>query len=713
MTGKRRKIRCFFLSSRDAICVGCQRRGIACLGQEYCDEDRRDESKVSARLERVESLLQRLVDRSDDGGGPLPGSGRPARTPALSAGSGAVSPADNRASRTGLEASARLPQGLAGNRNNYDDIRRALHEALPSQHDAEILIGSRQSSALLLILSNPLGDLFRKEHGSSNTSSDDRGPVVLPHRSSHPVLLARTLLQLALSIQQLDHSFDYGRLHMPRPKEAMAEFHSLASSLVTTNDELLDSLEAIECLFIEGVYFINSGAMRRALHHWRRTVTVAQLVGLHLDRPLRLLDPHTRATPCIMQQRIVRTERYLSILLGVTSLTSEIDNPPDDNSGAAATSAAVTDSLERLHARAICAIDRRNRFGGPEAFAATLNIDFELQQSAANLSWPVGQQHHQQWWEPLRCRPGRTIADGIEAVVRAQAQTIHFHILNMLHLPYMLRNGSEPRYDYSKAACLAASREVLTRFVAFRTLIKVVFSCRFIDFCALTACLTLLLAYLDGHQMGSGTPVGARVATMGLSGNATIARTQRLEDRALVEKVLSTMDELNSLNGDDFSHQTAVLARKLLAMEADAARSGPATYHIGSCTSRGNGQGDDDGHRSLFVTVPHFGTVSVNRREQEQQQQGVPAVTPIADFTDNNMHNQALWQQQQLPGMQAASAGPPALFGADANNWAFQGADTAFLDIVLGAAGPSGYYYDGNDADGGSLGDLECREVMS
>ncbi|KAL2687090.1 hypothetical protein Neosp_004641 [[Neocosmospora] mangrovei] len=76
-TGKRRKTRCHFTSPMSEVCVGCQQRETPCVTQEYEEDsgqlqenfttgaERLDQNKnngLEDRLERVEALLQRLVD---------------------------------------------------------------------------------------------------------------------------------------------------------------------------------------------------------------------------------------------------------------------------------------------------------------------------------------------------------------------------------------------------------------------------------------------------------------------------------------------------------------------------------------------------------------------------------------------------------------------------------------------------------------------------
>jgi hypothetical protein len=63
---RRRKVRCIFAATTDAICKNCKRRGTACNSQEHPDEPILSvgSNQVEARLGRVEQLIEHLVDNN-------------------------------------------------------------------------------------------------------------------------------------------------------------------------------------------------------------------------------------------------------------------------------------------------------------------------------------------------------------------------------------------------------------------------------------------------------------------------------------------------------------------------------------------------------------------------------------------------------------------------------------------------------------------------
>jgi hypothetical protein len=246
-------------------------------------------------------------------------------------------------------------------------------------------------------------------------------------------------------------------------------------------------------------------------------MSLAQFMGLHRGTPraLKILDPQTRASCPVIWSRIVYAERYLSLLLNVPSGISDNSFASEDNM----IGATSTERLDKVHAVISGLIMARNEAGAYNEYTATQKIDFDLQRAANSV--PA------KWWLPPDLDVGMPVSELIIDVIRAQTQIIHYNLLTILHLPYMLRNTSEARYDYSKMTCINASREALSRYIAFRAIVRVVYCCRLVDFCAFTASLTLLLEHISSHRNASGDHLAH----------------ERLGNRALVEKAMDTMDE--------------------------------------------------------------------------------------------------------------------------------------------------------------------------
>lgn len=563
--------------------------------------------------------------------------------------------------------------------DKYEKIRQNLHAALPSQHAINILIGTGKGSIYLHVLCNPYHEVFDENARLPANLS------LLPNVSSHPALLARKLLQLAVCMQQLDPSFDDSILQLSEPLEVvMSKYVDLATALVTTNEKLIDSLEGMECLILEGVFLINSGNLRRAWLCFRRAMSLAQFMGFHRGTPLSLkvLDSETQASCSVIWFRIAYAERYLSLLMGVPSGLSDNSFASEENMAAASS----CDRLDRVHAVICGLILQRNESESYDEFATTQKIDFDLQRAAKTVP--------PKWWLSPNMHPAMGMSEMISDLIRAQTQIIHHNLLTLLHLPFMLRNASERRYDYSKTTCIYASREVLTRWISFRTVFRVVYCCRWVDFCAYTASMTLLLAHIDSHRNNCGDNL----------------IHQRLCDRNLVEMAMDTMDELNRVNGDILTKQTAEVTRKLLTIESNACN-GLGTY---SAKDSKDVEKDDEDEKTLRLKIPYFGTVSIAHEWPFQPQQP-HSLTGTSSFSDSpNTHSAftpssslpssmlgqttaQLWQQptghehtqdtsQPLVTFQADFASQNLEmtdFVAESDEWALQGVDTTFFDAVM------------------------------
>jgi Fungal specific transcription factor domain len=458
--------------------------------------------------------------------------------------------------------------------SNCKSIGRKLYDVFPSQRDADIIIATGGTAPFLQLFSVSHSDVFAGNIRPASSLS------TLPSSSSHPVLLARTLLYLAIGIQQLHPSnFDVKQLNLGKsPWEAMSQYLDAASDFITGNDRYLDSLEALECFMLEGYYHMNTGNLRRAWLLFRRAIGLGQLMGLHRGSTgaVKVLGPQNKANASFMWYRVVYADRFIALLLGLPASNAQ-------NSIFASEELLKTETpigrLERVHCVIAGRIIERNENMTDDGFATTQNIDSCLQRAAKSM--PA------KWW--LLSNVGEdAVVEKMEDLLRIIVQIMHFNLLVMLHLPYMIRVSSERRFDYSKIACINNSRELLTRFIRLRSFSQVTFCSRSIDFSAFTGCLTLLLAHLDSHRSNNGMD--------------DFLAHQRDCDRVMVEEAINLLLLDDRPNNDVLAQQTAAILKRLLAIEADA-------------SGDGNGSGTDaeNADRGLRLTIPYFGTVNISR----------------------------------------------------------------------------------------------------
>ncbi|RDW83792.1 putative Zn(II)2Cys6 transcription factor [Aspergillus mulundensis] len=576
---KRRKVRCIFASAEHAICNNCRRRGTACVSQELevpgtLDASSGNQGELAARLGRVEEVLERLANagvRSSVGEAEDVDRQQPQE------------PTDTRA-----KANSTVPRPQISGSGKYDELCRELIAAWPSDDDLEVI-----SSLPLGLLCIPL--CWRTCTLGKNQSPSETLNLPLP--CSHPVLIARRLLMLAThmqgvipsAIQQLDD------LGVPY-REIMIRAVEQAIKLVTTNDELITSVEGLECVMLEVMYQNYAGNLHRAWMAVKRATTAAQVMGLHRASnlpPFRFLDQATRATfdaddVCF---RLVQMDHYLSLMLGLpqTALEGRFAIPDDlskfNHRG----------RLERLHCAVSGRIVRRNDAG---------TNDLQITREADNLLQIAAAEMPPQWWlSPSFSKE----SDLVDDTIRLMIQFTHYHLLARLHLPYMLRPSTYQTHEHSKAVAVYASRELLSRYIMFRSSNPVDYYCRGCDFLAFVATMILCLAHINSST--NSIPVLLKPLAY-----------SRPTDRGMMEQ---TAEIIASTAAMEYNTSGAIapkltrIIRHLLDVESSAA-SGTVYSTSTSPTSANGEEGEIDGTvkhggNALHIRIPYYGTIRLER----------------------------------------------------------------------------------------------------
>ncbi|KAI1769723.1 hypothetical protein F4818DRAFT_456678 [Hypoxylon cercidicola] len=326
---KRRKVRCVFRSTADVKCVTCTRRGTSCQSQEH-EEISVTTLTLEERVGRLEYLVgalnEKRATKNQHGGLPTRGNrdleafasplsgttvfSESAQSPAISAISEGNRSIVTRPGQQSLSACADLAQ-----------ISAALYAELPSRKDMEVLMGSKRAVPFLSFLHHP-ESLYTAE----TEKGEQVSTFVLPSVTDHPILLARALLQLAFCLEHAASHKITQALTIATPwKNTALRWYEIASWLVTSNDVLIDSVEGLECLLVEGMYLLNTGNLRRAWLIFRRAISLAQMIGVdRIKSPpnIKVLDTRTRFSCLIIWSRLIYTERYLSLLIGMPSSTT-------------------------------------------------------------------------------------------------------------------------------------------------------------------------------------------------------------------------------------------------------------------------------------------------------------------------------------------------------------------------------------------------------
>lgn len=639
---RRRKIKCQFDSSSDTICLPCQARGTPCQSQEYVDESKTippPDRRLAQRLGRLEEMMEKLMDHIKPGtstsGSAMSrtASSSPSPPPhdtqeqdvdvldqsinentplGVLLGMYGTAPA---ASRTPESENATLDFPAKTRLHRHDKICKTLHALFPAQHDIDTVV--RGTGGIYFVTT-----LFHNHRevvaGNCESESDLR---VIPPVSAHPTVLARRLLQLCICMQQLSPVFNKADLTLKTSlSKTMSHITATVAALVTSNDDLIGTSEGLQCLALQGIWQSNAGNLRRAWLSIRKALSLAQLMGIDRGNTRtfksadRSSDPKKLASAARVYYCIVHADRFLSLLLGLPIGTS-------DNSFATEEAMLQDEPLERLHKvhTVISAriIERNSNKIPSQAYATTQEIDLELEKAAQCV--PAD------WWAEPVLDPFAPYNKMSEMVCTYVHQIHHFDLLVLLHLPYMLRDpeagAQRGRYEHSRSTCTRASREVLRRFVSFRTIINSAFSCRHVDYSALIAAMTLLLSYLGGppqtpdHGCSRNSvpvwppppPPNPNAIAIDLHPGCATAR----EDRKLIDAVRERMRHVAIINDDKLSRESADIIGRLmpvLEMRCDAAASTMLDHH--------------DCRLSLSLSVPHLGTVSIVRPPQHGEQPG-------------------------------------------------------------------------------------------
>ncbi|CAK7563009.1 MAG: hypothetical protein SEPTF4163_000866 [Sporothrix epigloea] len=481
----------------------------------------------------------------------------------------------------------------------HQHLSRLLLSLFPTQEDINTITSGPPSKYVVSLF-------YSKENVASGRCEPPSKLCEVPPLPSHPAVIARRLLQLTLCMQQMAPCFlSPKKLQLKEPMaKVMDRIVGVVSHTVASNDEMIGSLEGLQCLILLGQQQSNAGQLRKAWLSYRRAMSLAQLMGLDRGNTRALKscdptsDPRTWPRPLALWYRINSCDRYVSLLLGLRAGCQDDDGYSAPKAAAAIDTSAngieeeeketPEETLEKMHTILTGRIIERNhgKISLEQSYAVTLAIDTELRAAASRNLDPL-------WWElPLYepCAPPVSIYD---AMRRSIVQVHHYCILILLHLPYMLRgehpaaaaarmmansaSASPTRYDesmttlgngssfsdvrhscndtfaYSKATCLHSSRAVLCRFMQLRQLGNTAFACRHVDYASLIAAMTLIIGYLGPRPALDGDP------------NILDAFDKQLQqDRDIIQQVHERLEHIGRVNDEKLSRESAATIKKLM-----------------------------------------------------------------------------------------------------------------------------------------------------
>ncbi|RBR24373.1 uncharacterized protein FIESC28_02863 [Fusarium coffeatum] len=684
---KRRKAKCIF-SDNLGICDSCKRRGTDCVSQDT-DENPPplgSNKHLVDRLGEVEALVQHLLKaqsserRSDDRLSPESvGSGgrshdedrrRSDSSPAFLTES--VVDAHENGVTTDVVVTNITPRSEdsipSGAAEGHDDLYTELVAAWPGPEDMAVILGLpvEPSQIIRALTCAPPKDRTSGFPSPANL-------LRLPPRGSHPVLVARKMLVLATYLQGVPIVSEKHLDKLSTSYESiMARLVKVAHNKVTCDDDLVSSLEGIECIMLEGLYANYSGDLRRSWLAARRAMTMAQMMGLNRGiAPLSFRGATVDVSD--LWFRILNFDRYLCLMLGLPQSSPDEPLPRIDD----LESHPANRKLQILCSVACAKLLNRKT---ADLYNTDVTKDIDKILRDACTSMPA------QWWIPPTLASHSELPDRIRETLRFNDHFMQYHLLLALHMPYILKIDGDESCGYHKLTAITTSREILTRFISIRTLPQTKTYCRGTDLIAFMASTTLTLGHiLCDHRHKRIEDHGYHFLTQ-----------QRLSDRGLLEQVLSIAETSMHRFEDEISKRLTTLLHYLLAME-DNVTAG-VRYHVtfSEETKRdaelGNHVKASDDSTVLEIHLPHCPVIKILRRDPEGKEAlpvvmevpwgQTPATGTSAVRTVNTVEPVSA-SEVMSSGINVSGMSPLLSDNPVGDTWTLEGLDMSFLDNFI------------------------------
>ncbi|KAL7928264.1 hypothetical protein V8C35DRAFT_245373 [Trichoderma chlorosporum] len=700
---RRRKMKCIFDSPADAACVGCQRRGAKCIDQQFPEQvstTLERSLQIGDRVMKVEAQIEQLL-KTISHNSTSDSCSRCARAQETETSNSSIAdpvlgspiPAESQSTSEILknephyeilncESSDGSPRPVSSKHRRielekHQALSQCLHGSLPTLGDLEIIARARGdlSARFFQMLTVPYDEIDRSDPQSLENLFEQ------PRTNAHPVIIGLYMLRIATFLQHLHPNLHKNLEGLSEPPLQMTRrLFNTVLSLITTDENLVSSVEGLECLMMESLWYTNCGNLRKGLVAIRRAITIAQLMGFHRSRSsaqCKLWDSDRKVDPKFIWFRIISAERHLCLMLGLPQSTADHDMASKE----ALENDTPMGRLERIHCVIASRILQRNQSDpSPHGFTLTKELDEELQKAATRLP--------RKWWLHSHLA---TALDEPEMLFwdmrRLFNQLFHYYLLNQLHLPYMLCSSlNEHESHYSRFTCVNASREVLSRFITFRSSDRVAFWCRTFDFLSLMAAITLLIAHLDEHCRGS--MPHSRMQSQQSAKIENVLTHQRPSDRAIIEQVQESMEEVSQQNGDVLGIRSAALLRRLMLIEDEAA-SGQDDNISARALVTGKGPVnafDKERGDAVRVCIPYFGTIEIARGGN------ISKVMPTAQ---NHTREHSVGDYGSVTQEHAIPENPSQtqeefIFTTGVDDWDFQDVDMSFFDSLVGETGDNG-----------------------
>ncbi|KAF5656104.1 transcription factor [Fusarium sp. NRRL 25303] len=650
---KRRKAKCIF-SDDLGICDSCKRRGTDCVSQESERPPELGSNKhIVDRLGEVEALVQHLLKNAQSDKRSRNGLVSPSRSVSrrqsedghkhskspAAVNTNAASTDDASLSIHPIELTPQSerspPSRIPDDPGPYDAVYQALISAWPSAEDMQIIMSVPVESSQII---RAMTCAPPKERGSRLPSPSSL--LRLPPRGAHPVLVARKMLVLATFLQgTLISSEKHLEKLSTSYENIMARIVKVAHDRVTCNDDLVSSLEGIECIMLEALYENYAGNLRRSWLAARRAVMIAQVLGLNEG----IIPSSVRGAtvePDDLWFRVINLDRYLCLMLG---LPQSAPDEPVSNLGPV-DSYSANRKMQHLCSIA-CARLLSRRAAGVFDQSLTREIDKLLRDACTSM--PA------QWWIMPNLSSHYDLADKIRETLRFNDHFMQYHLLLQLHMPYLFKVDGGEEWKYNKLTAVTASREILTRFVSIRSIPQSRYHCRGTDLIAFMSCTALTIAHILCDE-----------------------RHKRIEEQGfhfLTQQRLSDPIEDNVTAG----------VRYTVSFAQESAKDGNLGHHV---------KASDDG-TALDIHLPNLPVIKILRRDPYGTEK--PPITmevPWGNIAldrpglgnalgDGHLADPIPSSSVDEQGVETETDGPSSLQDIPvADSWTLEGLDMSFLD---------------------------------
>ncbi|CAG7951420.1 unnamed protein product [Penicillium nalgiovense] len=594
---KHRKVRCIFASDSDQNCKECLARGLPCRSQELPEPENPRESDrayVNERMARMENLLEKLLIRVDGGSyqqhdlkSPIdtaetsPESNPPTVTPA-SDNAPVLSLFDNESlgfKRAETVEPDFTPYGTIN--RDWGKLRRDLIALIPTQKTLKIISEASSSWWLMRV------QLF--EDYDKSLLSFSEGEL----STSHPTVVGKAILWIALCLQQLPSEFDLSSLDLPcLPWVLVEECITRVSTLVCSDDSIVSCIDGLECLVLQGLLFSNDGKIRSAWLSNRRAANIAQLIGFHRAEPAPSESAEFQHRATFIWRHILMTDRHLSLILGVHGAISNtaIDlyqSNPSDPQDLPVHNASVLNPLARI---AGSIIERNQTFTEvtPAMMQMTQSIDLQLQ--AFNPP-PLA--------SPDNVPPGKC-TERSSCFLELYYRLWYYQLTVWLHLPLLLASGTDNFYYYNRQTCLEACRNIIACYVNIRRTTGKDFDSKILDFQAFTTAMTIIVNALG--------PFGPQDFTKG--------------DYFALDRVVAVLEQVSQSGPPDKIATRALRVLKLIKAIGMGTEPPPLDESEGHQYENGK-------PTRIKLDIPYFGTIYLERRAVvDKASKHIAAATP-------------------------------------------------------------------------------------